>query len=90
MTEENIYKLFKEGTTIGSHTHSHCDLSKLDSKKLIFELKHSKEILSNIIGKEIIDLSIPYGKYSRKVLKNCQEFYKLTAVSHPIIFPKED
>lgn len=47
--------------TIGSHTMSHCRLAMSDVDILTYELKNSKEILSQKIGKPVEHLSYPYG-----------------------------
>lgn len=47
--------------TIGSHTMSHCRLSMSDIDFLTYELKNSKDILSQKIGKPVDHLSYPYG-----------------------------
>lgn len=49
--------------TIGSHSHSHYNFSKLNEKQAFSELKISKSILEKIIKKKIIHFSYPYGNY---------------------------
>ena len=49
--------------TIGSHSHSHYNFSKLSEKQAFSELKISKSILEKIIKKKIIHFSYPYGNY---------------------------
>ncbi len=89
LSEADILGLHKLGTNIGSHSHSHIDLSKLNQQKLIYELKHSKFLLSKIIGKEITELSIPFGNYSKNVLKTCFDFYQFVAISNPYLKSKK-
>ena len=48
--------------TIGSHTMSHCRLAMKDAEVLTYELKNSKDILSEKIGKQVEHLSYPYGR----------------------------
>lgn len=47
--------------TIGSHTMSHCRLSMKDKDDLMYELKNSKDILSQKINKPVEHLAYPYG-----------------------------
>ncbi len=47
--------------TIGSHTHSHLDLSKLDAQSLKRELVLSKQILQERLGQEVFALAYPFG-----------------------------
>ncbi len=86
LSENNIYDLYSSGTSIGSHTDSHLDLCKIDQNTLVNELKLSKDRLSKIVGREINDLSIPYGSYTNKVLQICLKYYKFVAISRPLIF----
>ena len=46
---------------IGSHTMSHCRLAMKEADILLYELKNSKDILSEKIGKTVEHLSYPYG-----------------------------
>jgi len=90
LSEKDITDLYKKGTIIGSHSHSHLDLTKLDKRKLIFELKYSKNFLSEIIDSEVVELSIPFGSYSKQVLDSCFLFYKFVAISKPLLFNKKN
>jgi peptidoglycan/xylan/chitin deacetylase (PgdA/CDA1 family) len=64
---EQIKELDKYGFSFGSHTVSHPDLTKLDSKSLEYELFYSQKILEDKIGKGVVFLSYPFGKYNTKV-----------------------
>src|SRR5476649_226616 len=54
---------------IGSHTMSHQHLTKVSSEQADFELRESKRYLEEVIGKEIVSFSYPYGDYDRSILK---------------------
>ncbi len=47
--------------TIGSHTHSHLELGKLDAQHLERELVLSKQILQERLGQEVFALAYPFG-----------------------------
>ena len=47
--------------TIGSHTMSHCRLTITDTPSLQYELRESKTVLEQHIGKTVVHLSYPYG-----------------------------
>lgn len=49
--------------TIGSHSHSHYNFSRLEDKQAFNEFKISKSILEKIIKKKITHFSYPYGDY---------------------------
>jgi peptidoglycan/xylan/chitin deacetylase (PgdA/CDA1 family) len=52
---------------IGSHTHRHYNLSKINPELAYQELKQSKEILENIIQKPVVSIGYPDGDYSETV-----------------------
>lgn len=52
---------------IGSHTHRHYNLSKINTELATQELKKSKEILETIIQKPVVSIGYPDGDYSEKI-----------------------
>ena len=68
--KENNLKYYTRNIIIGSHGVSHLSLNnKLSNIKIFEELNDSKNILTDIIKKEITYLSFPNGDYSDKALK---------------------
>lgn len=65
---EQIKELSGAGMTIGSHGMTHRILTELDGKDLEYELKDSKKILEDNLGKAIDFLSIPRGFCNKKVI----------------------
>ena len=62
LTWEQILEMANDPLcTIGSHTMSHCRLAMKDADVLLYELKNSKDILFEKIGKTVEHLSYPYG-----------------------------
>ncbi len=69
--------------TIGSHSKNHYDLTKLSEKDLEDELNNSKLYLEDLIGKEVVSMSYPYGKYNDRVkFKVKKNGYKLAFTSN--------
>ncbi len=68
MTLETIKELSELGVDFGSHSHSHCDLTSVTFNQLTIELKHSKDIIEEIISKEITSLCYPFGRYNKNVV----------------------
>ena len=72
--------------TIGSHSHSHYNFSKLTEEQTLSEFKTSKSILENMINKKILHFSYPYGGYENinfkfnKLLKNLGYLSAVTTV----------
>jgi peptidoglycan/xylan/chitin deacetylase (PgdA/CDA1 family) len=62
-----LRELQKAGWIIGSHTHTHPDLTKLDGVELLRELETSRKILEDGLGSEIFFLSFPYGRWNERV-----------------------
>jgi hypothetical protein len=59
---------------MASHSCSHINLSHTDN--LIYEIKHSKEILEQKLGIECDSLIFPFGKYNDEVIKESRKYYK--------------
>lgn len=55
------------GMEIGSHTHTHPNLSNIDLKDAEHELAISKQLLETAIGKPVTSIAYPDGSYSERV-----------------------
>ncbi len=53
--------------SIGSHAKSHTDLTQLNKKEIENELKDSKSIIEDIIGKEVKMFSYPHGGVNKEI-----------------------
>ncbi len=67
MTDTEIRRLSDAGQEIGSHAHSHVDLTFLDDPRLNEELRQSGEILGDITGRPVVAVAPPHGRSNRKV-----------------------
>lgn len=72
ITKEDILRLKNAGMTIGSHTVSHRYLNTLSETEIFAEMGESKQMLEDIIGSEVAFFSVPYGNYSKKIMKVAQ------------------
>jgi len=86
ITWDQLRELKKDGFEIGSHTLSHCDLTKEKEgekdqvylARITKELKSSKQIIDNKLEQDTIYLSFPYGTYNQTILRICeQEGYEI-------------
>ncbi|WP_332369396.1 polysaccharide deacetylase family protein [Spirosoma telluris] len=69
MTVEQIALLAKSPyAAIGSHTHTHIDLTQRPMSEIIDEMRFSKEWLETITNLEIDSLAFPYGVYTLEVI----------------------
>lgn len=55
------------GFEIGSHTHTHPDLTKISEESIRKEFSFSKKILEDKLGVSVHFVSYPFGRYSRKI-----------------------
>jgi len=68
LDRNSISRLSKAGVLFGSHGHRHLDLRFQDLKIIREELTVSKAILEDIIGREVIDISYPFGRQNQDIL----------------------
>lgn len=87
LAENDIKKLDYSGHIIGSHSHTHPMIFRtLSYAKMIEEWRVSKEILEDILGKEITHCSIPGGDSDQKTYESAAEVgFKFIFDSEPII-----
>ncbi len=64
-----LVEMSAQGMEIGSHSHSHPDLSRLTPEKQRQELSRSKEILEDLLGKRVDGFAYPYGYYDHSTLE---------------------
>jgi len=86
MTIEEVIKLSKSKiANIGTHTHNHPMLSILSYNEQIEEIKISKALIEDLIGKEVVSFSYPYGEkkdYNRESIKICKNLgFKVACAS---------
>lgn len=78
LTTKDIKKIHKMGFEIGSHTKTHCNLSKITDQELIEEISSSKIKLERNLNTKIKYFAYPKGIYSEKAIKVCKKAgYKL-------------
>lgn len=68
LNRDEIKKLSDQGIEIASHTLHHTDLRNVHLKVAKDELRLSKSILEEIIGKEVVSFSFPYGSYNSDLI----------------------
>ncbi|HJX50569.1 hypothetical protein A3K72_00990 [Candidatus Woesearchaeota archaeon RBG_13_36_6] len=59
---EQIKKMAEEGHEIASHSYTHRELTKLNEKEIVWELKKSKEVLEKLTGKKVVTFVPPWNK----------------------------
>lgn len=71
LDENDIERLVLLGMAIGSHSHNHTKLPKLNTDEIDKEISQSLKILSRFFNVE--DFAYPFGSYSQKVVNILQQ-----------------
>lgn len=58
--------------TIGSHSYTHANLTKIPFEEAKFEILKGKEILETIGSKSIVDFAFPFGSYNLELVNYCR------------------
>lgn len=91
LTKDQVREMYINGMQIGSHSHTHQDFRKLDTKAVAYELIYSKQILEDVIENEISTFSFPFGYTSPNLVKMVlQAGYKYCCTSQHGILKKTD
>ncbi len=81
MSSGDLKSLADGGFEIGSHGMSHANLRKCSPEQIRWELKESREILEDTIGRAVQFLAYPYGEYPEGYAGYCREAGYRGAVS---------
>ena len=86
ITWDQLREMKNDGFEVGSHTLSHCDLTKQKKEendkaymvRIKRELVVSKKIIDKKLSQDTIFLAFPYGSYNQRTLRICdQAGYKI-------------
>ena len=81
---DKILEMKENGFTMGSHTVTHRDLTKIPIEEVRWELSTSKRMLEKRIGDEVKYFSYPFGRYNREIQEIAQEVgYTAAFTSYP-------
>ena len=84
MTWEQLAETLRQGHRIQSHGWSHAYLPDCSDAKLEEELRCSKETLEQKLGAEVDEISMPGGRWDRRVLEACARAgYRRVYLSDP-------
>jgi peptidoglycan/xylan/chitin deacetylase (PgdA/CDA1 family) len=62
MSAENLREISDADIEIGSHSHNHCDLTKLELPIVISEVKRSRDELESILNRPVKGFALPHGR----------------------------
>jgi len=81
---EELRELTEMGISVGSHTATHRDLTRISMEQVREELVRSREILSEGLSREIKSLSYPFGRAGREVRSEAERAgYRLAFSLYP-------
>ncbi len=89
LTWDQLREMKRNGFEIGSHTMSHCDLTRQNKgedtqayiSRLEKELGKSKQIINKKLKQDTVFLAFPYGRYDQRILNICERLGYKIAVS---------
>lgn len=68
-----LRELARSGWEIGSHSHTHVDLTRLDNACLRAQLQRSRDACEERIGSSCLSLAYPYGAVNERVVRAARE-----------------
>ena len=84
VTWQQLEEMEAAGMSIQSHGHHHVFLADLDPATLRQELERSKKAIEDRLGKPVLVLAPPGGRYDRRVIETAETLgYRRLAVSSP-------
>jgi peptidoglycan/xylan/chitin deacetylase (PgdA/CDA1 family) len=67
LTEAQLRDVHGHGVECGAHTHTHPELDRLPASRVTSEVRHSKEVLEDVLNARVSTFSYPYGYHRRSV-----------------------
>jgi len=71
------------GHEVGSHSHTHRDLTRLTPDEIDFECRTSKELLEGVIGRDIVGFAYPYGSFNSTTSSIVSKYYRYARTMGP-------
>ncbi len=72
LSAEELLLLHRAGWIIGSHSHTHPDLTRLSPKERMQELRRSREYLEDLLNAPVEGFSYPFNRWSEEVVRDVQ------------------
>lgn len=66
-------RIFEEGHRLGSHAHSHVNLTKLDREQQFHQIRTSKKLFEKITGEPLTLFRPPFGQYNEDTMRVLEE-----------------
>jgi len=73
--KELVRELIDMGHEVGSHTHTHRDLTRIGINEVEEEFRLSKGIISELTGNDDIGIAYPYGSFNEEVIRVASKYF---------------
>lgn len=64
---DEILEMANNGIDFGAHTMTHPDLSEISLERVTEEIGHSRSVIQNHLGKDVLFFAYPYGKQTDQI-----------------------
>jgi peptidoglycan/xylan/chitin deacetylase (PgdA/CDA1 family) len=79
---QEVEEISRMGHEIGSHGCRHANLLSVSYDEILREVRDSKELLEEAIGREVYGFAYPYGFYDHKVIDLVKQYYDYAVTVH--------
>lgn len=92
LTWKQVAEISTYGIECGAHTHTHPQLDTIPIHKVKTEIEHSKKLLEDHLGQEILSFAYPFGYHTARVQQVVQEagFRSACAVKYAMSTEDDD
>jgi peptidoglycan/xylan/chitin deacetylase (PgdA/CDA1 family) len=73
ISEQQLQWLADKGVTIGSHSLTHCALTRVDEERALYELRESRRLLSNLLEQDVVLFAFPLSQSNERLIQLCRE-----------------
>ncbi|MCS4432858.1 polysaccharide deacetylase family protein [Aquiflexum gelatinilyticum] len=81
LSKSMLCELNKLGVEVGAHTMDHVRLTQINRKESFYQLNECKDVLEQLLGKEIISFSYPHGDFNQETIDILKETGFLNALT---------
>jgi peptidoglycan/xylan/chitin deacetylase (PgdA/CDA1 family) len=67
LTADQVLEMQELGVDFQSHSYAHLDLTELSFAECVTDLRTSRELLSDLLGRSVSSLAFPRGRHSEQV-----------------------
>lgn len=75
VSEDVIREIVNMGHEVGSHTHTHRDLTKLSAGEVEEEFRLSKSVVEKLADCDSIGIAYPFGAFNYKVVEIARKYF---------------